>query len=36
MTFKLYKISPSIELNELQNNLEQENLYPSGLIQVIC
>ena len=35
MTFRLFKISPSTELTELNNNLEQENLFPSGLIQVI-
>ena len=35
MTFRLFRISPSTELTELKNNLEQENLYPSGLIQVI-
>ena len=35
LTFRLFRISPSIELTELNHNLEQENLYPSGLIQVI-
>ena len=35
MTFKLFRISPSSELKELKNNLEQENLYPSGIIQVV-
>ena len=35
MTFKLFRISPSTELTELNNNLEQENLFPVGLIQVI-
>ena len=35
MAFRLFRISPSTELTELNNNLEQENLYPSGLIQVI-
>ena len=35
MTFRLFRISPSIELTELNNTLEQENLFPSGLIQVI-
>ncbi len=35
LQFRLYKISPSTELNEINNNLEQENLFPSGLIQVL-
>ena len=35
MTFKLFRISPSSELKELKNNLEQENLFPSGIVQVI-
>ena len=35
MTFRLFRISPSTELTELKNSLEQENLYPSGIIQVI-
>ena len=35
MTFRLFRISPSMELTELNNTLEQENLFPSGLIQVI-
>ena len=35
MTFRLFRISPSIELTELSNTLEQENLSPSGIIQVI-
>ena len=35
MAFKLFRISPSSELKELKNNLEQENLYPSGIIQVV-
>ena len=35
MTFKLFRISPSSELKELKNNLEQENLYPSGIVQVV-
>ena len=33
--FRLFKISPEEELKEVNNTLEQENLYPSGLIQVI-
>ena len=33
--FRLFKISPEDELKETNNTLEQENLYPSGLIQVI-
>ena len=35
MTFKLFRISPSSELKELKNNLEQENLFPSGIVQVV-
>ena len=35
LQYRLFKISPSTELIEKNNNLEQENLYPSGLIQVI-
>ena len=35
MTFKLFRISPSVELTDLKNNLEKENLYPSGIIQVV-
>ena len=35
MSFRLFRISPSTELTELDNTLQQENLYPSGLIQVI-
>ena len=35
LTFRLFRISPSTELTELKNSLEQENLYPSGIIQVI-
>ena len=34
LQYKLFKISPSSELNELNNSLEQEKLWPSGLIQV--
>ena len=35
MAFRLFRISPSIELTKLNHSLEQENLYPNGLIQVI-
>ena len=35
LIYKLFKISPSTELNEKNKSLEEENLYPSGLIQVI-
>ena len=35
LQYRLFKISPSSELNELNNNLEQEKLWPSGLIQVL-
>ena len=35
LQYRLFKISPSTELIEKNNSLEQENLYPSGLIQVI-
>ena len=35
MAFKLFKISPSTELTQLKNNLEQEKLYPSGIVQVV-
>lgn len=35
LQYKLFKTSPSSELNELNNTLEQEKLWPSGLIQVI-
>ena len=35
LQYRLFKISPSSELNELNNSLEQEQLWPSGLIQVV-
>ena len=35
LQYRLFKISPSSELNELNNSLEQEKLWPSGLIQVV-
>ena len=35
LQYRLFKTSPSTELNELNNTLEQENLWPSGLIQVV-
>ena len=35
LQYRLFRISPSTELTETNNNLEQEKLYPSGLIQVI-
>ena len=35
LQFKLFKISPPTELIDKNNTLEKENLYPSGLIQVI-
>jgi len=35
LQYKLFKISPSSELNNYSNTLEQENLFPSGLIQVL-
>ena len=35
LQYRLFKISPSTELNEINNTLEQEKLWPSGLIQVL-
>jgi hypothetical protein len=35
MPYRLFKTSPSSELIELNNTLEQERLWPSGLIQVV-
>ena len=35
LQYRLFKTSPSNELNEINNTLEQENLWPSGLIQVL-
>ena len=35
LQYKLYKITPSTELNQIDNNLELENLFPSGIIQVL-
>ncbi len=34
MQYRLFKTSPSSELNELNNTSEQEKLWPSRLIQV--
>ena len=35
MPFKLYKISPTNELTKRNNTLEQEKLFPSGIVQVL-
>ena len=35
LQYRLFRISPSTELTETNNNLEQEKLFPSGLIQVV-
>jgi hypothetical protein len=35
LQYRLFRISPSVELTETKNTLEQENLFPSGLIQVV-
>ena len=35
LQYRLFRISPSSELTETNNNLEQEKLFPSGLIQVV-
>ena len=35
LQYRLFRISPSSELTESNNTLEQEQLFPSGLIQVV-
>ena len=35
MQYRLFKVFPSSELKEINNSLEQEKLFPSGLIQVL-
>ena len=35
MQYRLFKTSPSNELNEINNTSEQERLWPSRLIQVV-
>ena len=36
LKFRLFRVSPSQELKNLCNSLEEENLYPSGIVQIIC
>ena len=35
LQFRLFRVSPSQELKNMSNSLEQENLYPSGIVQII-
>jgi len=35
LQFRLFKTSPSAELEELNNTLENEGLFPTGIIQVV-
>ena len=36
LQFRLFRVSPSQELKNPYNSLEQENLYPNGIVQIIC
>ena len=35
LQFRLFRVSPSQELKNPSNSLEQENLYPNGIVQIV-
>lgn len=36
LQFRLFRISPSQELKNHNTTLEEENLYPNGIVQIVC